>query len=273
MKLCSVAYLPPRSIGHAEIFLGNLSKFPTKHPLLLLSDQDYPQRTGTIVAPEDARQFRDHSTGKMDFSINNCIFLRCMSEARKQGFTHAIYIECDSRVGVAGWDEQIFAEFFATGKPAMCGGSVVCYNPFNGGKEGADAFNELIRKHNTKRNFPVAAYQPQVKAFGFKSSADHSGSAIFPNGSLSVWDLAFYKDLLGAAKSAAQTAGEWGPWDMELGKLMWAKYRAGAYELVNHLKTVYSSYGDALTTEDERLEMLRAGTVVGVHQVKSGATA
>lgn len=280
MKLCSVTYLPPRNVGHPDVFIANLEKFPTTHDLLMLSDHDYPQRTGAIPNPEDARKYRDHSTGKPDFSVNNCIFLRCMSEARRLSYTHAIYLEADSRVGCPGWDEKIYAEFFASGKPAMCGGSVVVYNPFNGGKEGADQFNALVMKHNSsggiiaRRNFPIAAYQPkpQVKAFGFKSSADHSGSAVFPNGSLSVWDLSFYKDLTGEAKSSLVTAGEWGPWDMELGKLMWAKYGAEAYGLTSHLKSVYSSYGDALTTEAERLEMLRNGTVTCVHQVKSDTT-
>jgi hypothetical protein len=97
---------------------------------------------------------------------------------------------------------------------------------------------------------------------------------VFVNGSLGVYDVAALLDLFGTngqLENTVQLAGLSAPWDLEIGKRLWAKHGVGAYEKVTHLTSIYSSYGDVLTTEADRMAMLNNG-VRGVHQVKSEAT-
>lgn len=180
--------------------------------------------------------------------------------------------------------------------PALMGGSLVCYNPYNAGQRAAGHFERLVTKYNTRKNFPVAGrvkfdpflasdYNSQnvtedglsnrhphyVKAFGWKGSNDGSGSCVFPNGSLSIFKVDFLKSLLGKV-SVVKAATDSSPWDMEVGKRAWEMLGDSVYNFCAQLTCSYSSYGNVISTEEERLELLRSGRVVAVHQIKSPAT-
>jgi hypothetical protein len=75
-------------------------------------------------------------------------------------------------------------------------------------------------------------------------------------------------DLSDTGKLAAQSFA----WDFAIGDRLWQKMGHNAYDCVAHLDCIYSSYGDVLTSESDRLNMLRTGEAVLVHQVKSSAT-
>lgn len=274
MKLGIAAYVPPPHFGHGQVFLENLRKFKTSTDLMLFSDYA-PYGLLNFPDPEIARTAY-HNSNKL--SVNNFIFLVCVNYLRTHGYSHILYVESDSRVGADNWDGQLFEEMFANPGPIMAAGSLVCYSPCAGGAEGLERFSELIARHNIRPNYPIPRYQPKPPQFpmvkmygGGKGANNSSGSALFPNGSLSIYNLEWLVNLLPRG-DILKSATEMTAWDMEIGNRAWDIYGPDCYRIMAHLTACYSSFGDAITTESERLEMLRSGIVSSIHQVKSGAT-
>jgi len=255
MQLGTFAYVSPPGKFHPAVFQDNLRKFPARYPLVLYSDHKYDGMI-PVGNPEQARR------GGKKWAVNNLIFFTAMRIAKQQGYTHIIYIEQDSRVGCQDWDEMIFDEFFASGKAAVMGGSMVIYNPCNGNPVAAKRWEEVVRR-NRRKNIPIPTY-------GWKGGADNSGSCIFSNGSLSVLDVQAISELFDLNKTI-QTSALSGAWDMEIGLRLWREFEENSYFMVSHLDRMFSSYGNVLTTEEYRLNMLRNNEVVAIHQVKSDA--
>jgi hypothetical protein len=59
------------------------------------------------------------------------------------------------------------------------------------------------------------------------------------------------------------------PWDKEIGLRMWKAHGLEVFDRIGVLKSSYSSYGNAVTTEAHRKELLTSGKIVAVHQIKS----
>lgn len=262
MNVCTVAYLPPKSWGCSVAFHDNLAKYPTRYPLVLFSEaaQDWPAATRINGSPEILKGAKMDNGQANKFAINNLVFLTGMRVAIKNGFTHAIYLEADCRVGVPGWDALVFEEAFNIGRPLIIGGTVAVYNPCNHNMRAARRWEELVAR-NVRRNVPIATY-------GYKGAADHHPSCVFTNGALTVLDLAWIGRLFDLSNTPT-LARNLPPWDMAIGMRIWEMFGVEAYDVVGHLTTVYSGYGDVLTTEAERIQMLRDGKVVAVHQVKT----
>lgn len=263
MSPAILAYLPPDPKFNGEIFLSNMRKFKTKYPIIFFSDNwPDPDVFKLRMNPDKIRNASGLSDEQRRWIVNNILFFTAMQIASQCKHTHMLYVEADSRVGCDYWDDKVFTEFFSH-PGAICGGSLVVYNPCNGGLKAAQRWAQVCAT-NTRKNFPIATY-------GFKGAADNSGSCVFVNGSLGVYDvprLSDFFDMTNAHRLAATCTA----WDMEIGKRIWAKYGDDAYDYVVHLTSVYSSYGDALSTESMRMDMLRKGDVVAVHQCKSPET-
>jgi hypothetical protein len=187
-----------------------------------------------------------------------------MRIAIKQGASHVLLVEDDVRVRGKGWDEKIFAEFFNNPNPILIGGSVVVYNPSNSNLAALRRWEELI-KSNTRRNFPIPTY-------GTKGAADGSGTAVFVNGAGGVYSIDAIKMLFPNLMTPGATfdlAVNDCAWDFSIGFRIWEKFKEHAYDLVGMINCIFSGYGDVLTSELDRLQMLRSGDVCLVHQVKS----
>lgn len=266
VKLAVVGYVPPSIKNlNPEVFLRNLEKNKPDAELLLYSDFPYPgviQLKGRPdeMIPEDVR-FPDGT--KNTFALNNLLFLTGLLVAKKHDVTHMLYVECDCRFGRPGWDSVVFEQYFRWPVPAVAAGSAVCYNPCNAGREGEERWYQFISQ-NRRRNFPIPTY-------GFKGAAMGDGSAVFVNGALGVYDMSWLLRMF-KLDQTAQYAQEIFAWDFMIGFKLWKEFGLQAYDMVAHLPAVFSSYGDVLTTEEERLEMLRSGEVVAVHQIKSSKT-
>ena len=261
MKPAIIAYVPPDPKFHPAVFAANIRRFKNHCALLLFSEQ-WPDTIKLSHAPDVIRASVTETNPHKAWSINNFIFFTGLRVAIRNDATHILYVEADSRVRSDHWADMVFEEYFKH-PTAVIGGSMVVYNPCNAGPEAARRWMETVSK-NTRRNHPIPTY-------GFKGAADGSGSCVFVNGSLGIYDVAFMKQLFDLSNtntlSLTSTA-----WDMEIGIRMWAKFGCEAYDKIAHLGSVFSSFGNILTTEAERLDMLRRGDVVAVHQVKSAAT-
>jgi hypothetical protein len=258
MNLAVLAYIPPPGIGHPEAFLRNLSKFPARYRTILYSDSAWPGVIPLKGNPEgDGRK----GPKAKPYAVSNMVFYTGMQVAAKEGVTHAIYLEEDCRVGRKDWDEAVFEDFFSAAFPAMLGGSVVCWSPMGGGMNAARKFADWYRSQQSV--FPIPVY-------GCKGAAEFNQPCVFTNGAISVVDISAMHRLMDLSNAHA-LAVNGSAWDMEIGFRLWKELGADAYDVVRHLNTVYSGYGDILTTETERIKMLTDGTVVAVHQVRSEA--
>lgn len=263
MRLASLGYVPPPKFGGAQTFYDNVRKFPTTYELILFSEHDWPGALKLKGSPEQVKG-ATFPNGKVNpFSIHNLLWLTALRICRERGVTHMLYLEADCRVGRDHWDAVVFDEFFSAGRPLICGGSLAVYNPCNYSPEAARRWAQLVSR-NIKRNFPIPTY-------GWLGAADKQPSCIFANGALAIYEVAWmarYFDLDNSAGIAVQGTA----YDMMVGSLIWKDFEEDAYEVVGHLESVFSGYGDVLTTEADRMKMLRDGQCVAVHQVKSNAT-
>lgn len=273
----SLLYLPPANFSgaNASTVLANLKKYPPKHRMLIYSDDESwkpeIEQEGWVFhklsqSPEVARKWVKPGPN-MSWAVNNLIWLTGLNLAARHGFDHILYLESDCRVGRVGFDDIIFDEHFSIGKPLVCSGSLVVWNPMSGGPVGQRRWAELVSQ-NVKRNVYIPTY-------GFKPSTDNTGSSVFPNGAGGVYSMVWMKILfneaLGVGEISGKTLSGMFAWDFWLGEKIWQAFGTDAYDVVAHLNCMFSGYADVLTSESERLAMLKNGKVL-VHQVKSDAT-
>jgi len=66
-----------------------------------------------------------------------------------------------------------------------------------------------------------------------------------------------------------ETAQKIRTFDYEIGIRLWGDFKEKVYEKVVQLNSMWSAYGNILSTENERRDLLTEGKVVAVHQIKS----
>lgn len=238
--------------------------------LLLYSDYSYykaPFNLDCIQLKASPEIIKKLTVGSANhWAVNNAVFMTGMKIAVQDGYDFAIYIESDCRFGQPAWDNVIFEEHFNLGFPVVASGSLVCWNPFSSGLEVTQRWERLIcetneRRINPRRNFPIPTY----------GTRDSGKPSIFPNGALGVYDLRWIKDFFDLSNTV-KIASESFAWDFLIGQKIWEKFGVQSFDVVGNLQCIFSGYSDQITTEPERLNMLRSGDVVAVHQVKSNAT-
>lgn len=274
----TVVYLPPLSFqkGLSGAFLKNLEMYPPRNPCVFYTDPGVHFDVSKITdrplihlncAPERleaARKNREPRIGRI-----NALFVAGLRIARTMGFTHVLYLETDCRVGDHGWDEIIFNEYFSLPFPTICAGSVVCWNMMNSGLEVVEHWQKFIVR-NAGRPVPVLTYGTQGHWRGEKGEIKkRNDPSVFPNGALGVYDLAWLERLGFGGENRTNIV--MGPaWDFQLGDAIWKKFGVQSFEAVAHMDSQFSGYGDDLTTEDERMQMLKDRKTVAVHHIKSG---
>lgn len=265
MKLGSILYLPPtKSYANANAILENLKRFPPHYPLLVYSEVDYgwPGQILLKISPEVAKETDGVANqGQLDFRIANTVFITGLQLARRAGFTHIIYLENDCRVGRGGWDRIMFEEYFQLGRSVIAAGSLAFYNPANAGPVALRRWQQIVAQQ-TRKNFPCPTY-------GWVAAAIKHPSCVFPNGALSIYDMTWMQRFF-KMDNAVYEGVNMGPFDMVVGEKIWEKFAEDSYDVVGTLRTIFSGYGEVVTTEAERLAWLRSGEIVAVHQVKSG---
>lgn len=253
-----IGYVPPPSFTGAKSFLANLAMFKRTHELLLYSEHPYPECQVKLKgSPEWVEDAKSHK-----FAISNALFITGMKIAVVHGLTHVIYLESDCRVGIDDWDSIMFEEFFGLPVPVVASGSLVCWNTSNAGLDVQRRWQELLMM-NPRRNFPIPTYGLPLR---------HAGGtpAIFPNGALGIYDLNWVTKLFDVNNTLECVKAH--AWDFQLGEKIWNIFGVDSFDMVAHSNKIFSSYANEITTEQERLAMLRNKEVVAIHQVKSEIT-
>lgn len=275
MNIASFAYIPPPHLPFAEAFVENVTHFRNVHPLHLLTEHPWghgfqehlgPMEWHPISNPEWAKWAREEHGPLKHYAISNAVFLTALRLAVRANVTHMLYLEADCRVGKEKWDLEItncFQSAFGEGFSPLIGGSVVVRNPCNSGREAKCRFDVSMKRWLRGLHASEPGSGPHVLGDGGKP-------CVYTNGCGSVIDVAWAASEFNMDDTVLQ-AMTMGPWDLVLGQKLWDKFGPTAYEKVAHLPSMFSSYGDMVSTEAERLQMLRDGKVVLVHQVKSNA--
>lgn len=262
MKLALIGYVPPPKVVAAEAFLKNLERFQRSTDLILFSEHDWPDTIRLKGDPEAIKRQQPSAPHQKanPFALNNWLFFTALRIAIDQGITHIIYLESDCRVGKNDWDSVMWEQYFSAHQPSIIGGTPAVYNPMNAGIKAARRWEALVSQNN-RRNYPIATY-------GWKGAADASGCCVFVNGALGIYDvrwMAKFFDVSDTMPLAKKSTA----WDMQIGIELWNRFGDSVYDLVLHMPCIYSSYGDVISTEQDRLRLLRNGDVVGIHQCKS----
>lgn len=258
MNLGTVLYCPPRGRLNSDAFMANLSQFKSRYPIHVISDDGNLKPERLIDNPEKIGQ-------RPRWAINNFVFLKSLQLARDVGLHYMIYIESDSRVGCDDYDGRTFDEFFSRYQNGVCcAGSPVCWDVTSGGREFAKKVIAEAYDYQKAGGLPASFH-------GGKHPHDASGACYYPNGSCAIYHVGemlklfagFDSDIVGTARLIQ-------PWDMEIGRRIWFNYSSDAVNHVGWLAGAYSGFGNTVTTEAERWDMLRSGKKWLVHQIKEG---
>lgn len=293
LKLGSIGYVPPPNhpkLGKcAQSFVLNMEKFKPTYSQLLYSD--YIEYGFKPIANPEGIGGQDRNP---KWAVNNAIFISGIRLAVIAGFTHIIYLEADCRVGTPGWDAVIFDEYFRLPFPAVAAGSLVSHGCVNGGQEFFRRFSDMIamnRRDKSQHLIPIYGVPcPPEKQGQFPSSPSPNiippgdartsfKPAVYPNGALGVYDVAWLAELFGIQRDGKFKDGYSTmdvvlgvAWDHLIGMKLYDRFGVDLFDVVAHMDSVYSGFGDRLDTEADRLKLLTDKRAVAVHQVKSGAT-
>jgi hypothetical protein len=266
-KLGILAYVAPRGLANADAFFANIRNFPTKHELVIYSDNDYSKEWPGMTKLNGTVEVAKTDTNRM--AVNNLVFFTGLRIAANRGFTHVLILEHDCRVGVAGWDEIIWQEFLSKNPEAIMGGSLVVFNPCSFSRKGAELFEELLIGTKPKRFLPLSVFGPNPP--GWKRI-----SCVFPNGCFAIyrmdWLLKTFPEITGTPEQYIGLSMKLKTWDYAIGFRLWQEFNEDTYGKVVHLDSAYSGYGNILSTEEERKQWVSEGKIVGVHQIKSDWT-
>jgi len=259
-KLGVVAYLPPKRLYPTDSFMANMKNFPTKNPLVLFSDEY--EAEGVIKLNGNVEIAKDP---KNKLAVNNLIFFTGTRIAASKGFSHVLLLENDCRVGKRYWDEILFEEFLSKNVNAIAGGSIAIFNPSCYTREAAARFEKYVADSLADRPCPMSIT-------GSSNLAEKRDSCVFPNGAFAIykmdWIIKTFPEITAQGKTV-ELARRVKTWDYAIGIKAWEEFRERVYDMIVPLNSVYSGYGNIMSTEDERKQWLIDGKVIGVHQIKS----
>jgi hypothetical protein len=295
-KTVVCGYVPGPQFKGSTAFMENISRNKIVGDYFFMSDHHAYGFSGAQLAypPElhEAVLARKQEKGTTAPCISNLVFIFCLARASREGYTHMLYVESDCRFKGNGWDAIMFEEFFSQPFPALAGGSVTAHSMINGGGEFYRRFTQYFKEK--QKNLPLPVFGIQVASFRDAKNAFQEGApqiispgdfraelfpikpSIYPNGAIGIYDVGMLREIFGMNPDGtfkpdynAVKVVSWPAWDYMIGIALYERFGLEVFDVVAHLETCWSSYGDSLTTEDERLQMLRSGVVRGIHQVKS----
>lgn len=270
IRLAVIAYIPPAKPKlNRSAFLKNLAANPPASDLVLFGEgvttaTDISEGLGTrIDIKEPERVIRN--TAEKPYIIANVIFLTALRiltvNLKGAGYTHCLILESDVRVRNTPeqtFDQRMIAEFLSLSPLPLVAGSVAVYDPDAQGAEGIARHAELT-KGNTRKSYPIPTYVSKTT----------KQPCVFVYGAGGIYDLKAMAELF-PVTNTVKIAQEMVAWDVQVGLNLWKQHGVKVYDLVRHLTSTHSSFGEQITTFAERAAMLRSGEKCLVHQWKSG---
>lgn len=243
-KVAIICYLPPKGIGHTDIFLSNLKDYPPSCPVHFITDGDWEGEK--IESP------KSHKSDKIAIYV----FLQALRLAERKGLEQFIYVETDCRFGKENWDRdfRLRDEEIAAGNAAIC----------NPGLADHKTYEAWIKRFGGKKAIDNASDLKEVSIIGQKCPGKNP--VPFVNGAPAIYNVKLLRELLGPHPDShwIETLENQ---DRSLGELV--VNRDGPVKALSrfgHLP-VMATAGELVYRFPTRLKMLSEGTTV--HPIKS----
>lgn len=254
MKVASLSYVPPGNLN-AAAFVRNILYYVSTHPVIWFSEREYPGLD--IIKIPDPTNLK---LSRNRVSLHNRLFLHAVKIAQEQKLQRFLYLESDCRCGRDGWDEVLFNEaapytdMFAAGTPSL-------YNTTRLTKSQSVAISAARDAYTTATGFKVPVYDPPIpRPIG----------CWFIMGAGAVYSTAVTAEIfMGFERDAHQKAITTPAFDLFLGMRCFQLFGANAIKKLPFLPSVFSSFGDKILNEQQRVDLIKSGRVALVHQIKS----
>lgn len=249
-----IAYLPPKGVGHTDVFLSNLREHPPTMPLVLLTDGDWPD---AVRIDPPTKWFN-----KSD-QIASYVFLRALQEAETRGWKYFVWLETDCRLKGPEWDRQLLDAAKRT-EPFIAAGNLAICNPVFG----TPGFNEALLALGIMPTTDRGLTSTEVLI----QSPDTTTAVPFVNGAPAVYCVEEVRALFRRfqADAARIVVDAYGCQDRTLGEAAVGAYGdTGALKRFVHLPKVMATAGETFYPFNVRRRALESGQVLAVHPIKN----
>jgi len=254
MSYATLAYIPPARLN-ADAFVRNVLHFQSEYPVIWYSDHPYPDLE--VIEVPDPTSIK---LSRNPVALHNRIFLHGLTIAQNRKLKRFIYLESDCRVHGDGWDKRIFEEaaphpdMFMAGTPAL-------YNQHRFANGQKLSVTSATDAYELSTGLKVPVYNARVhRPLG----------CWFIMGGGSVLNTAIAADvMMGFERDSHQKAIRIPAFDLFIGLRCFQLFGALAPQKLPFLPSVFSSFGDSIKTEAERIEMVKSGSWACVHQIKT----
>ena len=278
MRLASILYLPNASVSLQRTggCLANLAAYRHKYPIYAYSEAPWHPSVFSNLGACTFSRIRDPEmvrNGNSTVEVSRFIYFTGLEMMEEAGMDYFMVLENDSRICGDNWDEELFDEFFAgavKGRDPAVGGTIFSWSPMNQEMNHALEFIRFFDRAN-KVVFGNKVWLPGcfIYAGGQAGSCEDRPGCCYANGALSIAKTSVIRSIFGIQDVISLCNGRGGNWDSEIGMGMFRLFGWKAYEHIVPMRKVFSVYGDKLTTEKQRINLLTSGQCRGVHQVKS----
>ena len=256
-NLVVASYFPPVTYKGMYRFLRNIDQNAPSSPTVFFSDTGHNR---SMVgkwsrSKHSAEILRSWNASSI---IGSEAFFGVAREVLHSGATHMLWLEADCRVTKPGWDEDILSEFVCK-RGACCGGTPVMWNAFSVGGRFDSAVLSFAARHLELSGIPPA----------FEGGM-YESTSIYPNGALAIYSIDELLSLFGwkAFVDPASCTKEITPFDHAFGLKMFERYGESVLDMIAPVSCSYSGCGDKRVSEAQRIEMVKSGSKVAVHQIK-----
>lgn len=256
MSYCTFAYYPPVHRLNPEQFKRNVDNFKSTHPVIWFSDEPLDGMI-KIADPSPIKKSANR------VGVNNLLFLEALKIAEREGIKRFCYLESDCRVCYDGWDGVLFEQ--AEKYPDMfCAGTIAVYNRHKFTPLQSKWVDAAIADYTSHTGFKV----PE-----FKSKSARPLGCLFIMGGGAVFSAPIMSELFqGYERMLYDKAVSSAAFDLHIGLRCYQLFKERAVQKLPFLPACFSTYGNRINTEKDRIAMARSGKFAVVHQIKSSDT-
>lgn len=264
MNIASIAYMPVNVPGiHSEAFKRNISAYKTQNPVIFFSDSEgFDHKIDSPLSLKES---------KNKVAIHNYLFLSALKIAIHNKLDRFIYLESDCRVSCDLWDDWIFDEVDNNSRMIVAGTPAIWH------QSAMDKFMKaMVRdycyEYTNRVGLPIAHFYPK-RATSILARRENACSFIMGAGA--VYDVASVKNLFeGFEQAIGRYAITIPAFDQWIGMKIHSTLRGAGIsgEILSRMPfitSMFSGYKNRLSTEHERIEMVRNKRFALVHQIKS----
>jgi hypothetical protein len=256
LKLGIIAYAPVLDRLHPEPFIRNIKHWKTTNPIYWYSDYKGYDWAQHVSSPDILRK------SKNKIACHNCLFLFGLRIAIENGLDKFLFLESDTRVRGDYWDDKVFSEAADLNPQAWVAGGPAIWNSQYLSPEVKSNVEWFIEDYRLRSGFITPEFRP-------RKDPDHSTPCIFIIGAGAVYNTKAMSELYKSQLDApGHSAVRMPPFDLDIGTRTFRMFGKESVGKFSALTSVFSSFGDRVLNQTDRIALLKSGKVALIHQVK-----